>query len=613
MPAILNWVLRLLPTNPICLRLIQGGSRRVRHLYLRSGYLAVMIVVMLFVLLGEIGGSSMSMRSFAAGGAQLFTVVSLLQVGLICLLTPVFMAGAIAQEASPRTWDILLTTPLNSMQIVLGNLFGRLFFVLALLLASLPLFAVTQYFGGVPGSSIFQSYAIAACSALLVAAIAVTLSVTRTAGKRAVFLFYFCVIIYLFLTYAADIQIRQPVRAGSITELSTVLTPLNPFLALEVLLYSNSYIARPPTDSSSWISNLWFSHPIATFCWICLILSGLMVAYSTLRVRMIGMATGSLPWWRRLVGLSAVGSSTRVPRPVGRNPISWRESHNRGRNLPSILGRWGFVIVGIAIPFLLTVLMATDTVDQKVAKQVITVLVAAEVIVITLVAINMSATAVAREREDGTLDLILTTPIQPGPYIAGKLRGIVQFLAPMMAVPITSMLIVAIFVLSDGFGRGATASIPNPFGGSALVLPLVLPEVVIALILVLVPFTAFCVMVGLQWSIRSKSTISSVVFSVLTAGSVLGLLSLCGIPAGANFSFAGAFIESLSPINVLYTSSYPVQMIPDALNDSVFTARLTLFIGAVVGALIYSLIVWAMYANMKRGFMMTVRRLAGTA
>ena len=44
---------------------------------------------------------------------------------------------------------------------MLGNLFGRLFFVIALLFSTLPLFAVTQYFGGVPGESIFASYAIA--------------------------------------------------------------------------------------------------------------------------------------------------------------------------------------------------------------------------------------------------------------------------------------------------------------------------------------------------------------------------------------------------------------------------------------------------------------------
>ena len=53
MPAFLNWLLRLLPTNPICMRLVQGGSRRLRHLYIRAGYLAVMIIVLLFVLLSS--------------------------------------------------------------------------------------------------------------------------------------------------------------------------------------------------------------------------------------------------------------------------------------------------------------------------------------------------------------------------------------------------------------------------------------------------------------------------------------------------------------------------------------------------------------------------------
>ncbi len=159
----------------------------------------------------------------------------------------------------------------------------------------------------------------------------------------------------------------------------------------------------------------------------------------------------------------------------------------------------------------------------------------------------------------------------------------------------------------------STISIANPLGGGALTLPLVLPEGVLALALTLVPFIAFCVMIGLQWSIRSKGTIASVVFSVLIAGTVLGLLSLCGIPAGANLSYLGVFITSISPINVLYASSFPISMIPDAFDKNQNAARITLIIGSAIGALIYTGIVWAMYTNMKRGFMMTVRRLAGTA
>ena len=184
-----------------------------------------MIFVLMFALVGTITGAP-SVRDLARAGAQTFTWISYLQVALICLLTPIFMAGAIAQEANPKTWDIGLTTPLGNLQIVLGNLFGRLFFILALLFSTLPLFAVTQYFGGVPGKSIFASYAIAGSSSLLVAAIAITLCVNRTAGRRAVFWFYAAVVMYLFLTYAADVAwLRQPVAPAAALERSLVERP----------------------------------------------------------------------------------------------------------------------------------------------------------------------------------------------------------------------------------------------------------------------------------------------------------------------------------------------------------------------------------------------------
>ena len=93
MPVFLNWLLRLLFTNPICMRLVQGGSRRMRHLYIRAGYLAMMIVVLLFLLLTSVGAGNLSLRELATAGADMFHGVSYLQVGLICILTPIFMAG----------------------------------------------------------------------------------------------------------------------------------------------------------------------------------------------------------------------------------------------------------------------------------------------------------------------------------------------------------------------------------------------------------------------------------------------------------------------------------------------------------------------------------------
>jgi ABC-type transport system involved in multi-copper enzyme maturation permease subunit len=139
-----------------------------------------------------------------------FAIVGYGQVILICLLSPLFMAGTIASEQSGRTYDILLTTPLSNLQIVLGSLLGRLFFVLALLLSGLPLFAVLLIFGGVPISAVFVCFA---TSALLGGSVAVTLSVMHAGGRKAVFVFVIVIVIsiaaYLVAVYLAAQLVRS--------------------------------------------------------------------------------------------------------------------------------------------------------------------------------------------------------------------------------------------------------------------------------------------------------------------------------------------------------------------------------------------------------------------
>lgn len=604
MPAIVNWILRLGPTNPICTRLIQTGSRRLRHLTIRSAFLGVLMVVLLLGLIGE----NATLREMAQRGAFAFTIISFGLVLLICLLTPVFMAGAISQEANPSTWDILLTSPLNALQIVLGNLLGRLFFIIALLLSTLPVFAVTQFFGGVPGESIFESISVAACSALIVGSIAITLSVTRTAGRRAVFLFYVCVALYLLATWAADRQLRVPVAPGSSAQGTTLLTPMNPFLSMEALLLSNSYV---PVDApgAPWLSRMWFVHPVAVYCWLCILVSLVLVVYSTFRVRSIGTSSGQPRFRQAFVG--APGTGARMPRHVGNNPIAWWERDGRGRTLGAILGRWSFVVVGIAAAIVTLGMYVGGSISAETFRFSFLTLLAAETVIVILTALNLSATAVSREREDGTLDLILTTPIQPGPYLAGKLRGLIQNLLPMLLVPSVSLGLAALLVLVGGMGAATTVS--EVVGTKAVEIPLVLPEAALVFPFVLVGCTAFCVMIGLQWSIKSRGTIGSVTAAV---GVVLGImlaLGFCGVASGRTINVVGAFLQALSPINLLLAAIDPGEFLSESMNDENSRAgRIGLVVGGIVATVGYVSIVFGMHASMKRSFMMTVRRLAGT-
>ncbi len=635
MPVLLRSLLRLGPINPIAVRLVHNGSRRAKHLYLRLGYLGVLIAVLLWALVINVKADEMSFRELASAGALSFQAIAYLQIALICVLAPVFMAGAIAQEADPQTWDILLTTPLGAAEIVLGNLIGRLFFILALLLASLPLFAVTQYFGGVSGETILASYAIAACAAIVVGCAAVSLSVSRVVGKRAVFTFYVAVVSFIVVTLGCDGVI------GGGTSV-TYFTALNPFLSVRALLDSTGYASMPPEQAVGW--DRWFlAAPVKTFCALSGILSVLLIAASIVTVRIGGIAgVGGLggrgsnadgsaraPWYRRTLGFGAAGAQTRAAKTVWMNPISWREAASRNATFGRSASRWGFTLVGVLFGASLVFLLHSGQMSPATFRTVLLFTVVGEMAVITLVAINMAATSVSREREDGTLDLLLTTPITPGQYLTGKLRGMVYYLLPMLAVPLVTLGLAAFYSL---MGEVGALGDPNPLGvnytmavqgrgwgatgpvtpGATAVAPLVVPEAFLVATLVSLPFIALCVMVGMFMSLRSKGTLGAVVWSVGVMAVVAGFVGVCAWNAASAMPVLGSVLAALSPASTINALVYPeVAMYGTAGDAGMGAARTGLFIGAMVSAVAHLAVVYGMRSAMTRNFDMTVRKLAG--
>lgn len=620
MPVFLRYLLSIGPTNPIAVRLVQNGSRRNKHLYVRAAYLGVLIIVLLWALLLRGGsGSAMSYRALAAAGAFSFNAIAYLQIGLICILAPVFMASAIAQESSPRTWEVLLTTPLSGVQIVLGNLLGRLFFVLALLFASLPLFAVTQYFGGVPGPSILASYLIAACAAFLVGSLAISLSVSRLVGKRAVFTFYISVISYLAVTVAVD---RWIVSSGGGVGPSgqgvTWLTALNPFLALYALLNPSVYM-RAAEGSYDGIAAWFLESPVTTWCVGSASLSVLLMLASTLTVRTGGLQSLSgegigVPWYRKMLGLGASGAEHRPPRSVWNNPIAWREAAARNSTLMRILLRWLFIAAGAIFGLALLVMLHTGRLTSGEFRFAMLATIWGMLIVTSLVAMNMAATAISREREDGTLDLLLTTPITPGQYLSGKLRGLIAYILPMIAVPCGLIAVLGVYVLFDGLGRpGGVVETVTSVGPTPISLPIMFPEGALLAPFVIIPFMAFACMVGLHWSLRSKGTIGSVVATVAVVGIISGIVGLCGWNSAAEIPGIGPALAALSPASLVYAIINPADALFTNLsrNGGPASARAAMAIGTVIACVIYCATVYGMHANMVRTFDMTVRRLAG--
>jgi len=597
-------------------------------MYLRAAYLALLIVVLLWTLLATTDSRALDYQQLAQAGAGTFTVIAYLQILLICILAPVFMGGAIAQESSPRTWDILLTTPLTSGEIVLGNLLGRLFFILGLLFCSLPLFALTQYFGGVPGTSIFVSYVIAACAATLVGALAIALAVSRLVGKRAFFTFYIAIVTYLGVTIAVDYWMVNSNRGALNGSGVTYMTALNPFLSLKALLNPATYPRATPGSQDGIFARWMLERPIATFCVGSGLLSSFFLIASMFTVRMGGLQSfgtddSGLSLYQRTFGTRSkrgkdagddVPTFHRPPRQVGVNPIAWREASSRNSQPSKIVARWLFVGLGFLFGLGLIYFYHTASLNATTFQFALLATVWVELVVIALVAIMASATAISKEREDGTLDLLLTTPITASSYLKGKLTGLIAYLLPLLSVPLGTLILAGAYVAIGGVAReGGTQVGPHTVGGVSVMFPVVLPEAGIIATISTLPFIAFCVMVGLQWSLKSKGTLGSIVGTLLVVGAISAVVGLCGWHVGGGLSAVGPVLAALSPASMIAAVIQPYERISDSLSQiGLASTRISLAVGSVVAAGAYSAICYGIHSNMVRTFDMTVRKLAGT-
>jgi ABC-type transport system involved in multi-copper enzyme maturation permease subunit len=113
---------------------------------------------------------------FAEGFLVTFLIA---QLAAVILITPAVVGSAISEEKERGTLDFLRSSLLTNREIVLGKLAARLAFVGGVVLAGVPVLALTTLFGGVDISVVFGGYLIAAVTALSLGAFSLLMGVYR--------------------------------------------------------------------------------------------------------------------------------------------------------------------------------------------------------------------------------------------------------------------------------------------------------------------------------------------------------------------------------------------------------------------------------------------------
>lgn len=139
--------------------------RRERTIWVLITYLLVMTLLG-FLFISQT--SAYNSNSVSTLGLGLYILLVFVQLFLIMFITPAFTATSINGEKERQTFDLLLCSRLSAFELVAGKLVAGLANALLLIAASIPLFSLVFFFGGVGPAQVFQATLVFVVTAIVV-------------------------------------------------------------------------------------------------------------------------------------------------------------------------------------------------------------------------------------------------------------------------------------------------------------------------------------------------------------------------------------------------------------------------------------------------------------
>ena len=137
----------------------------------------VWLIIIYLLVMGLIGFGFLQRANVFSGGyqgyllsqigAQLYALLSFIQLFLIVFIAPSFTSTAINGEKERQTFDLLLCSKLSAFSLLAGKLIAGLVNLLLLIAASIPLFSLVFFFGGVSPLQVLNTLVIFIMTAIV--------------------------------------------------------------------------------------------------------------------------------------------------------------------------------------------------------------------------------------------------------------------------------------------------------------------------------------------------------------------------------------------------------------------------------------------------------------
>jgi ABC-type transport system involved in multi-copper enzyme maturation permease subunit len=139
---------------------------------------------------GQMGIGVGQANASALIGQSIFSVLSILQIVLVCVMAPAFTSGQISLEREKQTLDLLISTPLRPGAIVIGKLLTALAYVVLMIVAAVPITAIVLMYGGATVGDIVRQQLVLLTTAVGLGAIGIFASALMQRTQAATVLAY---------------------------------------------------------------------------------------------------------------------------------------------------------------------------------------------------------------------------------------------------------------------------------------------------------------------------------------------------------------------------------------------------------------------------------------
>lgn len=236
--------------NPIVKKDLQVSARSMRLSWGLFAYEAVLTMAFLLAM----AVIQQEAESYYSDGnvyhylIYLFPVIAIVQVFIVTLIVPVITASAISGEKERQTFDIMLTTCMSPISIVLGKVISAVVRILFFVVAGLPIMALAFVVGGLDWSNLFYFILTIILLSVFSGSIGIFCSSVCRKSISAVVLSYVFYFVFFVLTFVPSIV---KVLVGSSGAGNTML-----FWLFNPIMFFEEFFMQIMTGESLFAGNL---------------------------------------------------------------------------------------------------------------------------------------------------------------------------------------------------------------------------------------------------------------------------------------------------------------------------------------------------------------------